>query len=233
MLKSFAFLLTFAVASAANAIVVGVIDPNGGTMSNATTAANLLEPSTVTSVTSGTVSASTSASLFGSYDALIFSWPGSSGYPASFWTDTLLGYIELGGGVIFDGAQGAVSALAGSGISTFGASTYSSGTQTVTDNAVTSEATVHGANHHLGGLSGNSSWTEFLSNGTTTLGMYASFGAGKIIVTSTDFFWHGGASNMDFMADELAFVTSSVPEPMPLALLALGLIGLAYSRKRA
>lgn len=234
MLKSFAFLLTFAVASAANAMVIGVIDPQGNTTSNATTAANTLEPSTIVTTNTAAVNGATAASLKASYDVLIFSWYGGS-YSSTFWTDTLLGYIQMGGGVIFDGASSATSAMNGSGLSFFGSSTFSSGAQTVTDNAITSATTVHGANHHLGGLSGNSDWTEFLSHSTTTLGMYASFGAGRIIATSTDFFYHGHTTaDMSFMVDELTWVTSaSVPEPMPLALLALGLIGLAYSRKRA
>ncbi|MBA6384141.1 PEP-CTERM sorting domain-containing protein [Colwellia sp. BRX10-6] len=62
--------------------------------------------------------------------------------------------------------------------------------------------------------------------------MYANFGLGNIIVTSTDFNYHGG--NLPFITDELAYVTSprtaEVPEPSTLAIFALGMIGLASRR---
>jgi hypothetical protein len=210
-------------------LIIGAV---GGPTGDLLSAANSIESGSVVNIINTTfLETQTSADLFSSYDALVFNWGGSS-ISSSFWSDTLLGYISLGGGVIFDGANNTVSALTGSGINFFGSSTYSFGNQAVVDNTFTALTTVYGVNHHLGGLSGDSNWKEFLSDGTTTLGMYANFGLGNIIVTSTDFNWHG--SNIPFITDELTYVTSprtaEVPEPSTLTIFALGMIGLASRR---
>ena len=227
--------LTFTIAGGAQAARIAVVDATGISLSNTVTVANELEAgSTVSNVSGSFMNGQSAASLIANYDAIVFSWAGSS-YSAGYWSK-LVSFVSAGGGVIFDGAQSATSAFAGSGVTFFGASSFSSGTQNVTNHTFIAENTVHADNHHLGGLTGTANWTQFLSHGATKLGLFASYGQGNVIVTSTDFFYHAdNAGDRNFLKQELAYALkgSDVHEPASVSLLGLGLLGLIAARRKA
>jgi hypothetical protein len=217
-------------ASAAHAGVIGVIDASGSTASNAQLSATAVGD-TISNVTGATIGTMSAATLLSKYDALIFSWSGST-YASSFW-NTLKTYVSGGGGVIFDGAEGATSALTGSGI-TFGTGSFS-GNLAVTDHKFVSEATVYADNSHLGTLNFTADWKKFITGAAGANGVYADFGAGHFIVTSTDYFYHANsATERAFLTEEVKYVTSGspVPEPVSLALMGVGLFGVAMARRK-
>jgi hypothetical protein len=227
-LTALALASTFA--SAAHAGVIAVVDADGGTFSNAQISATALGD-TVASVSGAAIGAMSADSLRSNYDALIFSWYGSS-YGPAFW-DTLKGYVSVGGGVIFDGAESATSALDGSGI-TFGTG-YFGGDLDVVDHKFTSESTVYAANSHLGDLIASADWNSFITGGAGVNGVYADFGTGHAIVTSTDYFYHADTpTEQAFLTEEVKYVTSGseVPEPVSLALMGVGLFGVAMARRK-
>ncbi|WP_426196814.1 PEP-CTERM sorting domain-containing protein [Massilia sp. DWR3-1-1] len=213
----------------AHASVIAVIDTSGNTSANATIAAAAVGD-TISNISGATLAGMSSATLLSKYDALIFSWSGST-YSPSFW-NTLRDYVSGGGGVIFDGAQNAKSALTGSGI-TFGSASFS-GNLNVVDHKFVSESTVFADNSHLGNIIANATWKTFISSAAGANGVYADFGAGHFIVTSTDYFYHANSdAERAFLTEEVKYATSgAVPEPVSLALVGLGLLGVAVARRK-
>lgn len=199
----------------------------------------------ISNISAAAFNALTPAQLAASYDFLLFNWNGTPGINAD-WTTRILPYLELGGGVIYDGQPTNIGDLA-PGIS--GNTNSVSGPYTVTTSISGLTDGISGSfvNHHLEFTSWHANFTPFLedSNGDV-VGLAGEFGTqgGRMVATGPDQDYHAspGSNQFAFLINELEWVTSGTPEdgavPEPTSLLVwslLGTLGLAtgYRRRRA
>jgi hypothetical protein len=203
---------------------------SGNNLPNATTLANSYGPgSTVTALSDVAFNSMTTATLLASYDALVLGWLGSSGYNFN-WASVLLPYINGGGVVIFED-PGNTGDLAGSGL------TFTSVGSMTTYNGMFGPNSF--TTPHFGfQIAAGSGFNCFLNATSGCYAAYGLFGAGGIIVSGPDEFFHDRDPGNDaFLRSELDFLLKEsspapVPEPTTLALLGSGVAGLIARRRR-
>lgn len=194
--------------------------------------------STVTRISAGAFNALTPAQLRANYDAIVITWNSPGGLNAD-WNTRLLPYLNLGGGVVFDGDDNNVGDLA-PGVTAFSYNT--SGPITVTPVPGLTDGVVSNQfdNMHARFTAWDPNLSPFLTHAGNTVGLYGEIGNGRIVLTGPDNDYHGfrnGNANQSnqyqLLLNSLIYVTTPVPEPASIAVWSLlGVAGLAGARRR-
>ena len=180
-------------------------------------------PGAITRLTVAQFNALSPADLRAAYDVLIVTWASNASLNVD-WNSRLLPYLQLGGGIIYDGDPnniGDVSAIVSASVTNIGGESASGIGVTASVPGLTTGITGFFDNNHIEFAtfpSWNAALSPFLGftsgpNAGAVVGLYGRFGAGCIVLTGPDQDFHatkGGSINeanqYNLLVNEIRFV---------------------------